>query len=454
MWTATDSMTSPPISSTPVRLVITFRIAAAITGLLLLAAALWGHHLGLGTAPRMGATRLLALITGAAMVGAAVVGPRLPRLYRTAALILLNSIILFFGLELAAALILKVTVPGESVAPPNDQRTSPYYQTKEWAHQYWTEFDQVMGLGVRYRPYVVSGWPSYQGKMIAIDQDGYRHTPGSECRKGALTVFFFGGSTSWGFGSPDWGTIPAYLVQDLKRILDRPICMRNLGQLGFVSTQSLLQLMRHLQMGDKPDLAIFYGGNNDIEGADQSGRAGHPWDNSRIAARVEAGEGANQPKFTELRWKSNLYQLVWRLTREPKPADPPIHHVSDSLADAVLRVYLENHRLAQALGREYGFQVASFWQPIIDGDAKPLTPDEQPFRRALIGSLSELVAARVSSIRKVDHLYDLTTVFAGRPELIYLDTHHITPEGNRLVAAAIAKALSTSGALGQALDDP
>jgi hypothetical protein len=220
-----------------------------------------------------------------------------------------------------------------------------------------------------------------------------------------------------------------------------------MGQLGFVSTQSVLQLVGHLHEGERPDLAIFYGGNNDIAGADQTGRAGYPWDNSRIAARIEAAEGSNEPDLAELRWKSNLFQLLWSLTRKDKPPEPPVHHVSDSLAEAVLRVYVENHRVAQSLGRSYGFRVVSFWQPIIDGDAKPLAPEEKKFREAMAGSLSERVARRLASIRTVDQLHDLTTVFAGHPELIYLDSHHITPEGNRLVATAIVESLLASGAL-------
>ncbi|MGH7628822.1 MAG: SGNH/GDSL hydrolase family protein [Gemmatimonadales bacterium] len=404
----------------------------------------------------MGTTRLLLLLAGLVVVGLAVAGRRLPRLYSATALMLLNTLVLLAALELAAAAILQVTKEPPAAEEPASDRASAssYYRNRDWARQYWSEFGARPRN--RYRPYVLWRMAPYESRLIRVDEQGVRLTPGSICDAGAYTVFFFGGSTAWGLGSPDWGTIPAYLREELATVLRRPVCMRNFGELGWVSTQDLIQLERELQAERVPDLAIFYGGVNDVVMGYQHGEPGLHWELRKITERLERPDEDRGGGLSELRWQSNLYRLAVKVkTPAPPPVDSVVTHtsragfVADSVADQVAALYLTNYRLAAALGRDYGFGVEFFWQPNALVDPKPLTTEEDRYRRAEnIAPLIERVTRRVQSTAPAHpHFHDLTRVFAGLADLVYLDWHHITPDGNRLVAQAMLDTLRRSGAL-------
>ena len=53
-----------------------------------------------------------------------------------------------------------------------------------------------------------------------------------------------------------------------------PVEVRNLSELGYVSTQEVIGLYRELQEGYRPDVVIFYDGVNDTTSAVLSGQAG------------------------------------------------------------------------------------------------------------------------------------------------------------------------------------
>src|SRR5262245_38830380 len=104
------------------------------------------------------------------------------------------------------------------------------------------------------------------------------HSADAWCAAGSYKVFVFGGSTIWGTGSPwrtgspDWGTIPAYLQAGLAKRETRPVCVVNFGESAYVSSQSVIMLLTRLHAGDVPDLTLFYDGPNDVYAAFQSGR--------------------------------------------------------------------------------------------------------------------------------------------------------------------------------------
>ena len=76
----------------------------------------------------------------------------------------------------------------------------------------------------------------------------------------------------WGYGSPDWGTIPAYLQARLNEE-DSNACVVNLADVAYNSTQEVIQLLLELQSGNVPDMVIFYDGVNDISSARITGEA-------------------------------------------------------------------------------------------------------------------------------------------------------------------------------------
>src|SRR5262249_15615947 len=80
-------------------------------------------------------------------------------------------------------------------------------------------------------------------------------------------------SSLWGFGARDDQTIPSLLARELFE-QEWNVQIRNLAEIGYVSTQEVVALVRELQSGYRPDVVIFYDGVNDTTSAYLEGQAG------------------------------------------------------------------------------------------------------------------------------------------------------------------------------------
>lgn len=243
----------------------------------------------------------------------------------------------------------------------------------------------------RYEPYVVWRASGATVSSESIDSSGFRVTPGSAEGESSFRVFVFGGSTVWGCGVPDSCTVPAYLLKKLEDDLGRPVEMRNMGQIGYVSTQEVIELFLQMRRGNVPDLVVLVDGVNDVAAAYQSGVAGAHQNLPRIRSRLERSlrdldPTANLPHpLIQLARGSSLYTVL-RLcmgTDRGRPAsDTEVinyamrGHDPDSLASAVIEVCLSNYRFVEGLGEQWGFDCAFFWQPTVWTGDKELTENE------------------------------------------------------------------------------
>ena len=314
-----------------------------------------------------------------------------------------------------------------------------YFRQRPWARDYWVELEAALAT-FQYRPYVLWRMAAYKGRYIHVDSDGLRVTPGAECQESAYRVWVFGGSTVWGAGSPDGQTIPSYLQRLISRRRARPVCVTNFGQLGFTSTQGVIELTCELQHRARPDFVIFYDGVNDIVSAYGYLRAGLHLAYPEIRRRVESQRlDAPQSTLVEdlLLW-SNQYRLIRRLLARPAVA-PVSEPRPPSLAEDVVTTYLANVRLVTSLAKGYGFRVAFFWQPNLAVGEKPLTPSESQMRQNLTyGPFARQVHNRlVYQAVAAAGVHNLADVFSSYPGDAYIDWNHTTPEANQIIAAAI-----------------
>jgi hypothetical protein len=363
--------------------------------------------------------------------------------HKTVALVTLNTLVLFAGLELAATLVARVWKEPVKMTDEDLPRAhTSYYASQAWAKQYWKEFS--LSRPQQYRPYVIWRRAPFKGQFINIDRDGIRLTPGANCSANSYKVFTFGGSTMWGTGAPDWGTIPAYLQANFTASRERPVCVMNFGETGFVSTQSVIELIVQLQSGNVPDLVIFYDGVNDVYAAYQSGRSTHQ-NFDQIAAKLMKGESV--PSFVAWIESSNSFRLLERLLAElrQKPQNrtdlvtyKTMAIDTATLSDSVVETYLSNYGIVDALARKYGFKFFFFWQPVISIGDKPLTSEEQDMRRQMEPALIELhetVYRRVQRVaNEYENLYYIAEMFDSLDSGIWIDYSHVTPVGNRLIA--------------------
>lgn len=429
------------------------RVASAAIGGAMIILGLAADRLGLGTPGSFGRGQIVFLLTGLIVFVFGLLtrvndvqsgrsfGHRMAVLYRAAAIVLLNTLVLLMCLESGAILVLRVGNVFSGAAHPQlpDPRAElPYYTSQDWTVEYWQEFSNSRRRN--YHPWVVYRRAAFNGKHININEQGIRRTPGATCTANSYKVFVLGASTVWGDGCPDWGTIPAYLQSGLEMLREEPVCVVNFGESGYVSTQNVIQLLIQIQHGNLPDLVISYEGIADSYAAYQSGQAGVHMNLDQIGARFMPG-GSESPLIQWLK-ASYSYSLLERVVTRVKPQEQVTYQTmgldAEDLADSVARIYLRNHELVGALSQEYGFRYLFFWQPTISVGEKRLTDDEHNIRSSMDPALVDLYDAAYRRMEQAaleyENLYYMGALFDKEPSQIWIDRHHVTPPGNQLVA--------------------
>jgi lysophospholipase L1-like esterase len=341
------------------------------------------------------------------------------------------------------------------VEAPDPREVSSYYRTQGWAPLHWQEFHASRRQ--KYRPYVLWRRGAFSGQTINIDENGVRATPGAVCGPASYKVFVLGGSTVWGTGSPDWGTLPAHLQNELRRGNSRPVCVENFGESAYVSTQSVLQLLLELQHGNLPNLVVSYEGPNDVFSAYQSGKAGVHENLDQLVAAFEGKTTVEQHAVGQLMRSMNLFalteDLVQKVThQEEGPVKLRTYQTlgidQGSLTASVVNTYLGNYDIVDGLSRKYGFDFRFIWPPYIGIGNKPLLPEEQTLAREVDPALDSIYKSVhqsvVASIPRYPKLVDIAGVFDSRSDLIWIDDMHVTPDGNQILAAEIAKLVTAS----------
>ena len=375
--------------------------------------------------------------------------------YKAAAVIILNTLVLLACFELAARGAFEIRhllpKPAEQLVGEGSPREKvSYYSSQDWAERYWYEFR--LSRTQRYYPYV--GWrrAPFKGKTIEVDENGVRVTPGADCSAKSFKVFTFGESTMWGTGSPNWGTIPAYLQAGLQKLRHGPVCVVNFGETAYVSTQGVITLLMQLQSGNVPDLVVFYDGPNDIYAAYQSGRAGVHQNLDQVAARFERRQ---DPLTVVDRLRGSysyslIENLISRLTivkpgqNEETPSELVTYESMGidvaTLSDLIVQDYFGNYRIVSALAQKYGFKHFFFLQPIVSMGSKPLTTEEQEMKHRLEmeDALNKLYTSVYQTVKlessKHQNLYYMAHIFDGYDSLIWIDESHVTPIRNQLIA--------------------
>jgi lysophospholipase L1-like esterase len=268
-----------------------------------------------------------------------------------------------------------------------------------------------------WRSYVYFRRPPFKGKYINVNSDGVRNSwnaPHGDTKP--IRVFTFGGSTMWGSGARDEYTIPS----DLSRILSQQgfnVEFTNNGETGWVSTQSLIWLILQLRQGNVPDVVMFYDGANDTHSSFQNREPGMP------------GNEINRKK--QFQAERSMFN-----GKVPKIDDT-------SLANLAIDRYLGNLEILDALAKTYGFSVLAVWQPISYVD-KELTDYEKGQGAALGKPLAEYFRLMYGIMREraPKNVLNVSDVFAGVKDEVYLDFAHLNELGDEIVAKRIAPALA------------
>jgi hypothetical protein len=377
------------------------------------------------------------------------------------------------GLTVALILLLELGLQGlfwfkdrgKPRIPPDPRVVAAVSEGAAWLDRHYRELEAISD---RWQPYVYFRQRPFHGQTICIDSEGLRATwkPPATVNAGEgqppLKLLMLGGSSLWGFGSRDDHTIPSLVAREL-HARGMSIQIRNLAEIGYVNTQEVIALMRELQQGYRPDVVLFYDGVNDTTSAVLEREA--TVTTNEINRVREFNLLQSPPRLSEalvrkLVASSALFRFASsaqrRLAKEPT-SDPrsPSEDDRARLAKGVVRGYVANVKMVEALGKAYGFRPVFFWQPVIYFKS-PRVPfeDEEAAKLAwtetMFGEVKRFLSIE-TDLTSDAAFHDLSDIFRDTESLVFLDYCHTTEEGNARIASSMVSRLAETGIIGSSV---
>lgn len=313
------------------------------------------------------------------------------------------------------------------------------YKDKEWAPEY---FRELKDMTAEYYPYVGHRTePNYKGRYINLDHESRRKTlfQCSGSKEDAIRIFMFGGSTLWGTGARDEGTIPSLLAKELCRA-GKHVEVINFGESGFQSTQEMIRLLLELNKANTPDVVVFYDGVNDVFSSYQDNVAGFPQNTQN---RREDFNSRYRLRVRDL-WKflPSTRKVVDKIREELNGNQVRTEALNDTLALETAKLYFNNLKIVKFLGNDYGFKSLFFWQPSLSTKSHLSLEEKNKLEHEK--SLDQSYVRVRDRVTLSSEVINLTEIFDAYTSTIFIDWAHTTEEGNAIVAKAMATALLTS----------
>jgi lysophospholipase L1-like esterase len=256
----------------------------------------------------------------------------------------------------------------------------------------------------------------------------------------------------WGTGARDTFTIPALIATELKK-KGVNVDVVNFGESGYVSTQEVIALLLQLQKGNIPDIVVFYDGGNDMYSAYQQGIAGWPQNEYnrvqefKITKRLQEFKGMIvKDAISNLATVRFMNGVLRKIGMKKTGQNDKPHYDEGRIAGEVVRRYLHNLELVEALAASYHFKVRFYWQPTIFGKTKLSEYEKAEYdrQRPLEGFFKKtqtILSEEISRSRDAKAFQDLSAIFSHLDEPVYIDSLHISERGNAIVAKAMAEQL-------------
>lgn len=308
--------------------------------------------------------------------------------------------------------------------------------------------DEMWSRPYLYEDFVLFRERPFHGKYVNVSSFAFREVRNQgpwppDPRN--LNVFAFGGSTMFGWGLPDWQTIPSFLQDEFSAHSKKRVCLYNFGTSSYYSTQERILLEKLLGKGLKPDIVIFLDGLNDLWLANYD-------DNPEFQEVVDNA-------FAQSR-KMTLSYVLWKvpLARFARGVRAHLIGRADSIGPAtqeeisqMIERYRRNKVLAEAACHAFGSSSVFVWQPVssygydttldpfFDEDARK-DQRNQSAGYAVMDETAKTGAWGTSFLWCADLQQD-------EKECLYVDQMHYTAKFSRKIAAAITRRCLERGLL-------
>ena len=313
-------------------------------------------------------------------------------------------------------------------------------QGTEEERQYWKE--QQPAQKVQYEPYVLWRRAPFDGKAISINADGIRRTLHTHCDAATFTVWMFGDSVMWGWGSPDPETIPSLVAADYEKA-GRQVCIVNYGEKGWANTQELFELVQELKHADhRPDVVLLYDGGTEAFTVYENKKVDVHSNYLDFKNYLESWIIERKSGFSYLS-RSNTYRLLENIGARIAPKEDSSDKISESDAQtwsyAIMQNYQENMDIIELLAKQYSFRPIFVWYPNMAVGHKQLTPEEAELSRRLkkrFPGMDVVYRAAYERCREVSRpdLYYLGDLLDDTTTQLYRGIAHLNATGNQIAA--------------------
>ena len=302
-----------------------------------------------------------------------------------------------------------------------------------------------------YAPFVQHREPARRGRFVNVDPQGFRRSAGQGAwppPPESLSIFVFGGSTTFGYGVADDETIPSRLQQILERSACRGVPrVYNFGRGNYYGEQERVLFQDLLAAGAVPRVALFIDGLNEWKE--------EPKYSPRLAYLMGESEGRRALRALK---RLPVIELLRRLRGDAQPEAPAGPSDADRrLAEMAVRRWLQGKRLIEAAAAEFGVLPLFVWQPVPTWEYRlesHLFAEEAAASLRRHGPLRlgyELMDRRRAVAPDLDASGDflwLADMQRGRTDPLYVDAAHYTAAFSEEIAGRIAEFVAREACAG------
>lgn len=315
---------------------------------------------------------------------------------------------------------------------------------------------EMWGRPVQFHPFALFKERPFRGQYVNVHEAGFRfsHAQGPWPPSSSnVNIFVFGGSTTFGYGVPDWQTIPSHLQEALRRKRrDSRICVYNFGTNSYYSSLERNLFVSLIIDGYRPDIAVFIDGLNEFFYIDNT-----PKYSQQLSDLLDLAVGqkaAPSPWFGVVKSLPLIRLMEAALARRQitdrwATGDPNLLTQEDvayfddrRVIDKVIETYRRNKRLIEAVASRLGVTTLFVWQPV---PSYGLDLRRHPFPKDCKKMYS---AFGYPVVRELYERGDLGTNFlwaadlqTTAPDPLYVDMVHYSSRFCGVLAEHIADAL-------------
>jgi len=354
---------------------------------------------------------------------------------------LINSLILFILIFLPGFLLLGIENSKSFIylilkKPLDPRADSPLIKSKEYASELFLELEK---LDHKYKSFI--GWRPEPTKMKFTNISEKYNNRISVGEKLDKSTWFFGGSTTWGFGTPDWETIPSlYHIKTGEKVF-------NFGEQGWVSRQSLNQFITAIADGNKPSKVIFYSGVNDMSVGCDLTINNYPY-HSRQRQISQKLEKINfQAKAINFITRPYIKIINKIYPKKDLTITSSQHacHTNKKRAQIVANHLVNNWYVAYLISKSNDSKFYTVLQPnVITSNSQNQNfnhvKNEKnffPTYEAEVNAVYPLIISKVKSFCKVDINFCNSFIdgsnWISNKEKVYIDSAHLTKKGNQII---------------------